>query len=112
MDATIIIALITTIGAIINALISTKTNKKIQTIDDIKNELKNEIQEVKNDLDCAKRERDKTYLIDFLADIENGIPKKEIQIRRAYEIYAEYQSLNGNSYVHDKWEDLRKLGKL
>ena len=34
-------------------------------------------------------ESDKTFLTDFLSDIEQGIPKTEIQIKRAYEVFEE-----------------------
>lgn len=51
----------------------------------------------------------RNYLVDFLSDIENGISKDEIQIKRAHEIYDHYTNdLKGNSYIHDKWEKLMK----
>ena len=101
----IIVAIIPVIGVIITTYMTNKTNKKIQTIDDIKKELKEEINK-------TNREHDKTYLTDFLSELEKGQTKTEIQIKRAYEIYEEYISLNGNSYIHNKWEDLVKEGRL
>lgn len=51
----------------------------------------------------------KTFLVEFLSDVENGIKKDEVQIELAYEIYDRYtKELNGNSYVHDKWERIMK----
>ena len=51
----------------------------------------------------------RNYLVEFLADVENGIKKDEAQIKRAYEVYDHYkQDLNGNSYIGDKWERLMK----
>lgn len=51
----------------------------------------------------------RNYLVDFLTDVENGIPKDDIQIKRAYEIYDHYKNdLKGNSYIHDKWVKLMK----
>lgn len=47
----------------------------------------------------------RNYLVDFLADIENGEEKDECQIERAYELYDHYtKDLGGNSYIHAKWE--------
>lgn len=103
--SSIVVALITTLGVIINSLISNSTNRKVEKIDSIKTEFK-------KDIDNVKKEQDKTYLTDFLADIENGVLKTDIQIQRAYEIYEEYTNLHGNSYVHDKWEELVKEGIL
>lgn len=49
----------------------------------------------------------KTFLVDFLSDVEKGIPKDEVQIKRAYEVYEHYRDdLHKNSYIHDKWEKL------
>lgn len=45
------------------------------------------------------------YLIEFIEDSKNRIPKDEIQKKRASEVYDHYtQDLGGNSYVHDGWE--------
>ena len=68
--------------------------------------------DIKKDLNSVKYENDKTYLTDFLSEVEAKQPKTEIQKRRAYEIYEEYTKLNGNSYVHNKWEELVKKGVL
>ena len=97
----IVVALITTIGTIITALISKKTNKKVDCIADIRKEFKEHI------LDA-----DKTYLINFISDLKHSITKTDIQVKRAYEIYERYTKNGGNSYVHDEWEDCRKKGLL
>lgn len=101
----IIITIITAVATIINTIISKMTSKKIETIQDIK-------EEFKKDLNLVRYENDKTTLTNFLSEIELGEKKSQIQIRRAYEVYEEYTKLNGNSYVHDKWEELVKKGKL
>lgn len=51
----------------------------------------------------------RNYLVDFLADIENGEKKDECQIERACELYDHYTNdLKGNSYIHSKWEKVMK----
>lgn len=51
----------------------------------------------------------RNFLVDFLADIEKGMEKDEVQIKRAYEVYEHYTNdLHKNSYIHDKWEKLMK----
>lgn len=51
----------------------------------------------------------KTFLVDFLSDVENKVEKNEVQIKRAYEVYEHYRDdLHKNSYIHDKWERLMK----
>lgn len=50
----------------------------------------------------------KSYLTNFLAEVERGDVKSENQIRIAYEIYEHYtDKLNQNSYVHRKWDELK-----
>lgn len=101
----IIIAAITAGATIINTIISKNTSKKVETIEELK-------KDIKRNLDSVKYENDKTYLTDFLSELEAGIQKSPIQIKRAYEVYEEYTKLNGNSYVHDKWQELVKEGVL
>ena len=101
----IIIAVITAGATIINTIISKNTSKKVETIEELK-------KDIKRNLDSVKYENDKTYLTDFLSELEAGIQKSPIQIKRAYEIYEEYTKLHGNSYVHSKWEELVKKGVL
>ena len=51
----------------------------------------------------------RNYLVDFLADIENGEKKDECQVERAYELYDHYtKDLHGNSYIHAKWGKVMK----
>lgn len=44
-------------------------------------------------------------LIDFLADIEKGVKKNEVQWKFAHDVYDHYANdLKENSYVKDFWE--------
>lgn len=45
------------------------------------------------------------YLVEFIEDSKNGIPKDEIQKKRASEVYDHYRNdLHLNTYIHDGWE--------
>jgi len=58
-------------------------------------------------IDDIDKNQCRNYLVDFLADVENGVYKDECQIQRAYDLYDHYtKDLKGNSYIHDKWEKL------
>lgn len=105
MDSTITVAIISGIFGIITVLINKNTNKKINKIEDIK-------RYCKEMMDNHILENDKTYLTDFLSDVEVGEPKSEIQIRRAYEIKKEYNEKGGDSYIDDKWTEVIKKGLL
>lgn len=112
----IITTLITAVASITTVIISKKTNKKVETIQELKNEFKEEIQTIQKEhraeMDNHILEADKTFLTNFLSDIEQNIPKTEIQKMRGYEVYEEYTEKHGNSYIHDKWDELVKTGKL
>ena len=112
MESTVIVALITVAGAIINTVISKRTNKKVNSISDLKKEMTVMREESKKEMKEHLLESDKTYLINFLSELENGIIKTDIQIKRAYEIYERYTKNGGNSYVHDKWEECKLKGLL
>ena len=73
MESTIIVAFITALGTIINTVISKKTNKKINNIDDINQKLDFMRNESKKDMLEHTIDADKTYLINFLSDLENDV---------------------------------------
>lgn len=55
----------------------------------------------------------KNFLVRFMADVEQGNPIDEIEKERFYETYAHYcDDLHLNTYIHDKYEKLKKAGKL
>ena len=54
----------------------------------------------------------KNFLVRFLADIEQGNPIDEVEKERFHEVYARYQRLGGNSYIHNKVEKLKAERKI
>lgn len=87
-------SLITAVGVIIKAL-----QKMLDKM----------FQPIHKKIDNLDLEQARNFLVDFLADIENGVPKDECQIERAYESYDHYTNdLGGNSYIHAKWEKVMK----
>lgn len=73
----------------------------IDKLDDISDKLKNvEIDNCKN------------YIVNFLSKIEAGDMVTNDSMRRFWENYNLYQSLGGNSYVHEWVERLKAEGKL
>ena len=73
-------------------------NEKLNTIDDR--------------IDKIDKNECKNYLTEFLEDIKKGVPKSDIQIQRATEVYDHYvNDLHLNTYIHDSWEKLMKGDK-
>lgn len=112
MESAIIVAIITATGTIINTVISKKTNKKVDKIEDLNKKIEKMGEENKKDMLEHTVDADKTHLINFLSDLELGAKKTDVQIKRAYEIYERYCKNGGNSYVHDKWEEVKQKGLL
>lgn len=51
----------------------------------------------------------KNFLVTFLKAVEKGETMDEVETQRAYEVYDHYvKDLQGNSYIHAKWEKLMK----
>lgn len=79
----------------------------------MKKMLNKQFKPITEKIDKLDKNQCRNYLVDFLADIEQGISKDETQKRRAHEVYDHYSiDLHGNSYIHDKWEHLKKEGKI
>ena len=107
--------IIISIATFLNALIVIlnfveKVKKPVDNI--IDNKLKKTLEPIEKKLDKVNidiRRLDKNqcmnYLVEFIEDSKNGIPKDDIQVKRASEVYDHYTGdLNGNSYIHDGWQ--------
>lgn len=63
-------------------------------------------------IDKLDKNECKNYLTEFLEDIKNSVPKSDIQIQRATEVYDHYiNDLHLNTYIHDGWEKYMKGAK-
>ena len=102
---TVLIGGITTIITILKKFISKilkPIEKKIDDLQETSSKSRNNIE----------LELIKIILVNFVNDIDQGINKTQIQKQNAYELYDRYQTLGGNSYVHDRWMKLKDEGKL
>lgn len=70
------------------------------------------INNLSDKIDVVDMNSCKNYLVRFLADVEQGNEIDEIEKERFYEVYKHYTDLGGNSYIKDKYEKLKKQGKL
>ena len=95
MKPEVITTLLSSLIAIIPTLVNVYLNQK--------NAKKKDLVEL---LQKDEYERYKTYLVDYLAEVENGTPKNEIQKQRASEIYDKYSKM-GRKFVCT-----RKMGRI
>ena len=76
-------------------------NKFAEALEPINEKLEN----VNQDIRKLDKNQCMNYLVNFIEDSKNGIPKDDIQKKRASEVYDHYTNdLHGNSYIHDGWE--------
>ena len=86
-------------------------DKQLESIKAEIEEIKKEIQDVKKETSKNNLSGIKTDLINFMELADKKTISTEQKIR-SYELYDYYCQHGGNSYVHDKWEKLKKEGKL
>ena len=112
----IILAVISSATSIATTIINKNTNKKIELMSELKADFKKEMTETRNDfkneMTEMKVENAKTYLTDFLSDLNNGEHKTEYQKQRASELYDFYTKNGGNSYIHTEWDKARSNGLI
>lgn len=88
------------------------------TIKGITNVIDEQLSPIKTEIETLKQETSKNYLDSIKTELINLMEladKREIspeQKMRLYELYDYYSSHGGNSYIHTKWEKLKKEGKL
>ena len=104
--------------AFIVALIGSVVYLKKGTITGLAKVIDNRLEPIKKEIKEVKEETTKNNLSSIKTDLINLMEladRKEIsaeQKMRSYELYDYYSQHGGNSYVHDKWERLRKEGKI
>ena len=73
--------------------------------------IKVQLQPIKDDLKDERRERLKSDLTTFMFLAEHGELSNDQRLR-AHEEYDMYIEMGGNSWVHDRFEILKKEGKI
>lgn len=74
--------------------------------------VKTSVDELRRQLCTVDLENCKNYLVTYLAEIERGEPKDEIEVQRFYEEYQHYVDKGGNSYIKEKVAKLKQKGLL
>ena len=104
--------------AFIVAFIGSFVYLKKGTVKGITTVIEDKLEPIKKEVTNLKKETSKnnlssikTDLINLMELVDRGIISLE-QKMRAYELYDYYCKHGGNSYVHDKWERLKKEGKI
>ena len=92
----------------LTGVLSEKFTEQKQATDAIKQS----VDELRRQLCPVDLENCKNYLVTFLAELERGEIKDEIEVQRFYEEYQHYVEKGGNSYVIEKVSKLKQKGLL
>ena len=113
---TIITALISGICVAIPAIIATILTNKKDTIDQkltaINVNFDTKLNELSKDIEKEKLDRAKSDLVILMSKIKNGYVPTVEEKMILYETKEKYNSLGGDSYVDDMFDNLKKEGKL
>lgn len=107
---TIILTIATFVNAItiiLNFVEKTKTpvDKIVKKkFDESLEPVKQELKEMREDIQRLDKNQCKNYLTEFLEDLKKGVYKTDIEKQRATEVYDHYiNELKLNSYIHSEW---------
>lgn len=79
----------------------------------LKNMLKDEFESLREEVTSIGISNCKNFLVSCMAKVESGQELDETELERFYEEYDEYTiKWKQNSYIHAKFEKLKKEGKL
>ena len=74
--------------------------------------LSDQFKELNGKIDAVDMNATKNFLVARLSDIEQDNPMNEIEAERFWEQYEHYHKIGGNSYIDQKVDKLKSLGKL
>lgn len=81
------------------------TEKQIKPLEEKIDNLASKIEET--DLNSMK-----DFLVVRFADIDKGVKPDETTRQRIYEEMERYEKRGGNSYIHTRFDELKKQGRL
>ena len=74
--------------------------------------LEGKIDAMSKQIDSVEAEATKNFLVTTIGEIERNGWTDETTKQRLYEEMERYEELGGNSYVHARFEQLKKEGKI
>lgn len=118
MSEGIIVALIGSVTSLITLIVSSINNHKLKKQEKLKEEIhkeiqtsrdesKTEIKDLKNIINGNRRKTLKNILVNEFTELIKGKEKSKEQLQDIAEMFEEYKSLGGNSYIddlHDIWK--------
>ena len=108
----IIVALITLVGVLAGVVSNYVISKQNVKKEDLKNEIEDLREQVKKETKEIKLENCKNYLVSTIVKAESGQQLAPIETELFFENYDIYISNGGDSFIHTATEKLKKEGKI
>lgn len=112
-------ALIDTIGKLYNkfkkpvkSALNEEIKEELKPIIDNQNKTNSKLDNLNKKIDEVDINRCKDYLVNFFSKVEKEEGIDEVELEHFYCVYEIYTNKGGNSYIHSKYEKLKKEGKL
>lgn len=106
------LAFITTLVATIKKLIRDLSDAISSVVKQEMKPLEAKLDVLTNKLDDVDINSSKNFLVARFGEIERGEVLDEITRQRVYEEYEHYMELGGNSYIHSRFDELKRKGCL
>lgn len=106
------LAFITTLVATVKKIIKDMTDAISGVVKQEIKPLEAKIDVLTSKLDEVDINSSKNFLVARFGEIERGEVLDEITRQRVYEEYEHYIELGGNSYIHSRFDELKRKGCL
>lgn len=79
----------------------------------VKSAIEKGFKPINDKIDKVDKNATMNYIVSQMHEIENGTKLDGVSKMRFYEQYEHYtKDLNGNTYIHDEFERMKKEGKI
>lgn len=103
---------ITTLIATVRKLVKEVTDAIAKVVKQEIKPLEAKLDDLASKLDDVDLNSSKNFLVARFGEIERGEVLDAITRQRVYEEYGHYMELGGNSYIHSRFEELKRKGCL
>lgn len=96
----------------VKSALNEEIKEELKPIMDNQNKTNNKLDNLDKKIDEVDINRCKDFLVSFFSKVEKGEEIDDVELEHFYCVYEVYVSKGGNSYIHSKYEKLKKEGKL
>lgn len=96
----------------VQSALNEEIKEELKPIIDNQNKTNEKLDVLNKKINEVDINRCKDFLVSFFSKVEKGEEIDEVELEHFYCVYEVYINKGGNSYIHSKYEKLKKEGKL